>query len=171
MSTFEELYRNNVRMVFAVALSRSGETAQAEDLTQETFLRAWRGFVHLHDLAPPAQRAWLLTALRNLATDLWRKQARENQELAWHTTDLLVPEPEDTEARLEVIRALDALPSGDREIVVLRFVMEMNSREIGEVLEMPEGTVRRRLAICRRKLAQGLDSWAPGGKIHGRTER
>jgi len=158
VTTFEALYRDNLRLVHAVALSRVGEAARAEDLTQETFLRAWRRRPELTQLAPPALRAWLLTTLRNLAVDHWRREARERDSQVAE-----VPSAPQSELRLDLLEALRALEEADRELVLMRYLAEMNSREIGEALGIPEGTVHRRLARSRRVLADRLAHWAPRG--------
>ena len=161
MADFEAFYRSNVRMVYALMLARTTNAAAAEDLTQETFLRAWRRF---HDLArreTAGQRAWLVRTARNLLVDEWRREtvrARGHGESAGRSAD-----PGARDLRLDLSRALAALDDGDREMVIMRYLEEMNSREIGEAVGMPEGTVRRRLAKCRRLLAQRLQQWAPGG--------
>jgi len=157
MTTFEAFYRDNLRLVYAVALSSAREAARAEDLTQEAFLRAWRHYPQLRDLAAPAQRAWLLTTVRNLTTDFWRRQALETNSQA----EAKAPPASPAELRLDVLQALSELADGDRELVIMRYLQEMNSREIGKALGMPEGTVRRRLAQCRAVLAQRLAQWAP----------
>ncbi len=161
MRDFEEFYRSNVSMVYAVACCRAGEAAGAHDLTQETFLRAWREYARIRDRAPAAKRAWLLTTLRNLSTDLWRRHELER----W-TPAAPISLPGQPDLRIDVLRALSELSDVDRELAVLRFLLDMNSREIGEALDMPEGTVRRRLAGCRKQLAVRLGSWAPERQRH-----
>jgi RNA polymerase sigma-70 factor (ECF subfamily) len=158
MGEFERFYRSHVRLVQALALSRTGEAGAAEDVTQETFLRAWRNFGEVGPLPPPAQRAWLLRTARNLAIDRWRRQQRESQAIP-------DPQPEawPAELQMDVAAALAELAEGDRELVMMRYVEEMNSREIGEVLGVPEGTVRRRLSRCREVLAARLSQWDPAG--------
>ena len=132
--------------------------AVAEDLTQETFLRAWQHYSHVSQLPPPARRAWLVRTVRNLATDAWRRQTLDE------AAPSASPAPEEpAELRLDVAQALAQLPPEDRDLVVMRYLEEMNSREIGEALGVPEGTVRRRLAECRERLAQHLSQWAPEG--------
>ncbi len=156
MGDFEEFYRGHVRLVHALALSRTGEAAAAEDVTQETFLRAWRNFGELAPLPLPAQRAWLVLTARRLAIDLWRRRQLESQ---------VVPDPppevRPSDLRMDVAAALAELAEADRELVVMRYVEELNSREIGEVVGAPEGTVRRRLSRCRELLAARLSQWAP----------
>ena len=161
MDDFETFYRKNVRLVHRLMLSRTGDIGQAEDLTQDTFLRAWRHFGILGDLEAPAQRAWLIRTARNLSVDAWRRRSLDDGAPA-----ALVPPVDDaalSELRLDVGQALAELDESDRELMIMRYLQEMNSREIGEALEMPEGTVRRRLARCRELLAQHLSQWAGNG--------
>jgi RNA polymerase sigma-70 factor (ECF subfamily) len=159
VSEFESFYRQHLRLVHAVALARTADRDGAEDMTQETFLRAWRSFPHLSGLEPRAQRAWLCRTARNLAIDAWRRKR----------LDSAPPAPgsggEPSDLRLDVARALAELNEGDRELVVMRYLEEMNSREIGEALGLPEGTVRRRLVRCRELLAGHLSQWAPDGGV------
>lgn len=161
--TFNEFYQSYVRLVYATALSRNGIPCAAEDLTQETMLRAWRGFEQVQNLAPAAQRAWLLTTLRNLTVDAVRKEKPDRWQ-SWES------QPEQSSGggtdmsslRLDVAKALTKLDPLDREIVVLRYFADLSSPEIGETLSMPESTVRRRLMNCREKLATALAPWSEG---------
>ena len=63
--------------------------------------------------------------------------------------------------RMDVARALAVLDESDREIAVLRYLAQLNSREISDLLQIPEGTIRRRLMGCRKLLADQLLPWAP----------
>jgi RNA polymerase sigma-70 factor (ECF subfamily) len=161
MTDFETFYRANVRMVQAMALTRTANTWHAEDLTQDTFLRAWQHYHQLSGWEPAAQRAWLVRTLRNLTTDEWRRaRLAETAPVADQVSDGATQ----TDLRLDVANALRGLAELDRDIVLLRYVEGMNSREIGEALGMPEGTVRRRLSESRTALAGSLAQWAPGGQ-------
>lgn len=167
MSDFEAFHRANVRLVHGLALSRTGNAARAEDLTQDTFLRAWQHFALLSALLPLQQKAWLTRTLRNLATDEWRRQTLAS------AADCQLWEPgppgEGSDAmglRLDVARALGELDEQSRELVLMRYLEEMNSREIGEALGIPEATVRTRLARCRKVLAGRLAHWAGDGRQH-----
>jgi len=166
MTDFDSFYEQNVRLVYAMALGRGLNACAAEDLSQETFLRAWRHFDLLRSLPPPAQRAWLIQTLQNLANDTWR-QSRAATEHTIHTDPLSAPAESGSAAdwtlRLDVLQALSTLQEIDRDVVVLRYYLQWNSREIGEALQLPESTVRRRLMACRRHLAQQLLAWGPEG--------
>ena len=163
MKDFETFYRANVRMVQAMALTRTANMWHAEDLTQDTFLRAWQHYHQLSGWAPAAQRAWLVRTLRNLTTDEWRRARLRRAETA-PVADQVSDDATPADLRLDVANALRGLAELDRDIVLLRYVEGMNSREIGEALGMPEGTVRRRLSESRAALAGSLAQWAPGGQ-------
>ena len=165
MNEFDAFYRSHLRLVYAMALARGLPFCTAEDLTQETFLRAWRHFGLLSGMEPPAQRAWLIRVLRNLESDGWRSGRLTAREApVWSNGEEHATEPpQDPALRLDVARALAGLAETDREVVVLRYFLQMNSREIGEALQMPEGTVRRKLMECRSYLAERLAPWGPGG--------
>jgi RNA polymerase sigma-70 factor (ECF subfamily) len=166
MDEFESFYRDNLGLLYAVALARGLDPSRAEDLAQETLLRAWRHFGRLLAMEPPARRAWLIRTLRHLAIDEWRRERSFPEEVLERSEP--GPEPAERAAlRLDVARAMSGLEDGDRELVVLRYFMEMNSREIGEVLGMPEGTVRHRLMRCRQYLAVQLVPWKPEGAREG----
>jgi RNA polymerase sigma factor (sigma-70 family) len=159
---FDEFYQSNVRLVYATALSRNGIACAAEDLSQETFLRAWRSFDQIRGLAPPAQRAWLLTTLRNLTVDSVRKEKPDRWQ-SWESQPEQASDDNETAfLRLDVAKALTRLDPLDREIVILRYFADLSSREIGETLSMAESTVRRRLMTCREKLAVALAPWSEG---------
>ena len=160
MNAFDAFYQGHIRLVYAMALARGINPSLAEDLAQETFLRAWRHFGLLAGMEPPAQRAWLIRVIRNLAYDAWRREPMTAS--AEDAPDgSALASGERAALRLDVARALACLEEPDREIVVLRYFLELNSREIGEVLAMPEGTVRRRLVACRRQLRERLLPWQP----------
>jgi RNA polymerase sigma-70 factor (ECF subfamily) len=128
----------------------------------------------LHDVyfvvrqkAPPemdadASRRWLLRVTANRCrlehrrrsrwTRLFDKRVQGGQPSAAKAGTAV----EQDELSAEVDAALDRLAAIEREIVVLRYFCELNSREIGEVLAMPEATVRSRLAKARRQLARDL---------------
>ncbi len=151
---FDAFYQQHLPLVFATALARCQNRTQAEDLAQETLLRAWRHFDTLRERDVNAQRAWLLRTLRHRAIEAWRQQRPECPTKADLAEDLTP-----SALRLDVIAALGQLELADREIVVLRYFLDLSSREIADVVGLPDGTVRRRLAQCRTRLAACLADW------------
>jgi RNA polymerase sigma-70 factor (ECF subfamily) len=161
MADFEIFYRSHVQMVYALVLSRAGDRAAAEDMTQETFLRAWQSFQVIAGLEAAAQRAWLIRTARNLTVDAWRREEiRRSSSLH---TDPPAADESSPELHLDISQALTELDDEQRELVIMRYIFGMDSREIGQVAGIPPGTVRRRLAEARKLLADRLRQWAPRG--------
>jgi RNA polymerase sigma-70 factor (ECF subfamily) len=154
---FNAFYQQHLPLVFATALARCQNRAQAEDLAQETLLRAWRHFDMLRQRDVNAQRAWLLRTLRHRAIEAWRHQRPERLECAENVD--FAEDGTPSALRLDVIAALGQLTPADREVVVLRYFLDLSSRDIAEVTGLPDGTVRRRLAQCRTRLAACLADW------------
>jgi len=160
MNDFEAFYRQNLRLVYATVLARRADREFAEDVAQETFYRAWRHFPRLSKVEPPAQRAWLVQTATRVIIDEWRRERRREERGA--TVGGAPPdaiEESDIALRVDAARALAELDEVDRRIVLLRYFSQVNSNEIGEILDMPESTVRYRLAQARRALAPHLTAW------------
>jgi RNA polymerase sigma-70 factor (ECF subfamily) len=158
--------------LFGFAMTLAQDRVVAEDLVQETYLRA----LSARRKAAPSEnlRGWLFTIVHNT----WRNQVRrprlERLDGSERTTGLgrvvwLAPPP-DPEQELERARlreslrsAIDALPIPFREVVVLRCVEEFSYQEIASILGCPTGTVMSRLArgrvLVRERLMQ--ERWAP----------
>lgn len=151
---FGILVRRYQRRVFALGLRHFREKADAEDLVQETFLRAWRALDRFDETRPFAP--WLFRIARNwsltqLETRKRRGDAELGDEIAWSG-----PSPdEDAERRrlrADVNRAVGELPEEQRVILHLRVAEGMSYREIADTLEVPIGTVMSRLARARETL-------------------
>ncbi|MBI4455781.1 MAG: sigma-70 family RNA polymerase sigma factor [Acidobacteria bacterium] len=136
----------------------------AEDLTQETFLRALRYRSSYN--ADFSLKSWLLKIAHNAYRDWMRKS---NLRLTVEISETPAPEPstasfeDELLAKVpdeEVVRAVRALPEDFREVVLLRDVEEMTYQEIAEVLHCPVGTVMSRLHRGRNRLSEKLLDWA-----------
>lgn len=161
--------------VYAFALRlTSGNRHEAEDLVQETFLkahRAWESYERGTQV-----KSWLFTICRN--TYLQRKRlARNSRERAASDLDARIealsaasafekdrPDPEDRFFDQliddEVIRAIDELPEEYREALVLSDLGDLRYAEVAEVLDVPVGTVKSRLFRARRLLQERLRTFA-----------
>jgi len=165
--------------VYRFARTLARETTEAEDLTQETLLQAYR---HWEQYAPGSNaRAWLFTICRNLFHRRGQRRARvetvdaaelENlAEAALHAS--LVPL--DPTGRFfeapelgDVIRAeLDRLPEEYREVVALSDLGDLSYAEIGAMLGIPVGTVKSRLFRGRRLLQEALVEYARDAGLLG----
>ncbi len=133
-----------------------GDRQLAEDIVQETLLRAWRR-PNVLDQSENSARAWLFTVARNLVTD-HRRSARSRHEVA---TDALPERPADDGIdelldRWLVADALDALSVEHRTVVVHAYYLGETVAVIAERLEIPEGTVKSRLHYGLRALRLAL---------------
>ncbi len=163
---FEEVALPHLERLYGVALALTRNRAEAEDLVQETYLRAYRAF----DQFTPGTncRAWLFTILRHHFLNRLKKSSREV--LEW---DVLEPEwederngtawPETPEAEffqrvveVEVRRAIETLPVPFREVVTLADLEEFSYKEIAEIIGRPVGTVMSRLHRGRTLLRKAL---------------
>ncbi|MGN6128292.1 MAG: sigma-70 family RNA polymerase sigma factor [Humibacter sp.] len=134
----------------------TGDPAQADDIVQETLLRAWRKPSVL-DQSESSARAWLFTVARNLVID-GARSARHQHEI---TTDA-VPDAataDDTDARLDswlVADALSTLSLEHRAVVVHAYYGGRSTKEIAGMLGIPEGTVKSRMHYGLRALRLAL---------------
>jgi RNA polymerase sigma-70 factor, ECF subfamily len=135
--------------------------ADAEDVVQEACLRALRFF---DGFRGGDSRAWLLKIVRNTCYSWVRKnrptELSDEFDETVHSTDAL---GEDAEAKLvsranseQVRKALEALPAGFREVLVLREIEELSYKEISDVTGVPMGTVMSSLSRARRRLREEL---------------
>ncbi len=156
---FEERVTDSSTLAFRVALGVLRRREDAEDVAQEAFLRAHRGFSSLRDR--DRFRAWLVRTTFRLALDHQRgRQRRQRREDVAGLEQPLVGSVEDELVRREraeaVGRAVGALPEKLRVVTVLAAIQEHDLGEVARLLELPEGTVKSRLHLARRALAERL---------------
>jgi RNA polymerase sigma-70 factor (ECF subfamily) len=156
---FEAEALPHVKRLYGTAYRMTGNAADAEDLVQETLLRAFRGF----DRFRPGSniRAWLYTILHHVRTDAFRRAGRrvQTEELAGDGPSVPPPQEGLVWGGETVERALARVPEVFREAVVLRDVEELSYAEIATALDVPQGTVMSRIsrgrALLRRALGEG----------------
>ena len=146
----------HMRSLYGTAYRATRNAQDAEDLVQETYLRAYRAF----DRYTPGTniRAWLYTILHRVKTDAYRRSARSPT-----TVELLNDGPGVApEARVlftggeDVGRALEQIPEAFRSAVILRDVQDFTYDEIAKILEIPIGTVMSRIHRGRALLRKAL---------------
>jgi RNA polymerase sigma-70 factor, ECF subfamily len=154
---FESEVMPHVRVLYGTALRLTRSAQDAEDLVQETLLRAYRGFGGYRPNSNA--RAWLYTILHRVRTDALRKKGRSPQ-----TTEMtddgpaVAPEHEAvlTSGNEDVQRALAEVPELFRAALVLRDVEEFSYDEIAGILGVPVGTVMSRIHRGRASLRGAL---------------
>ena len=157
-AVFTQIFERHRDAVHAYFVGRVADPELARDLLQETFLRVWRRLPEVGSLAGDQQRAWIFTVARNLAIDSYRAGASRRAAEARETTvagpDL---EAEYSERLAQLDAAIRELPEEQRVILSMATAGGLTSREIGEALGEPAGTVRYRLSQARKQLAAALD--------------
>ncbi|MBI5692262.1 MAG: RNA polymerase sigma factor [Verrucomicrobia bacterium] len=152
----EQLYREIAPDLLAYFRRRPSLRSTAEDLVQDVFVRAFRGFARLAACASP--RAYLFGIARHVGLDALRSH-RPTTELP---AELPAPEAPPTDERLEVMRAaIAALPDLHREALELKLHHELSYEEIAEILAVPIGTVRSRLHHAVAHLRESLHPPGP----------
>jgi RNA polymerase sigma-70 factor, ECF subfamily len=154
---------------YAMAITRN--RADAEDLVQETYVRAIRGKESLR--AGSNVKSWLFTILRNIHLNQLRKQRTSPRVLEIdadeNSANIVVETSEDPLARYvrktereRLTEAIEQLPPEFREIVVLREFEDLSYLEIAAILDCPVGTVMSRLARARSRLRTLLSDQGTG---------
>ena len=145
---FEDLYRAHLRDVYSYAYYRVGNHHDAEDLTEQAFLQAYRHFERARrESNGRPLRPWLIRIAHNLASNYHRDRARKptaNIDAVEppshpHATERVV---EGREELREVIERLDELPEDRREALIMRFALGMSNREIARALGRTDGATK-----------------------------
>lgn len=154
-----------IEVLLRVATSLTGNRVDAEDLVQETLLRAYRAIERFDGRHP---RAWLLTIMRNAQ----RNRVRRRRPGLLDDPDLVLPQIPDRAADAgnvetvvvdntfdaAVVEAFDRLPPRFRRVVELVDLGELTYAEAAEVLDVPIGTIMSRLHRSRRRIRQHLQA-------------
>nr|WP_113691168.1 sigma-70 family RNA polymerase sigma factor [Amycolatopsis albispora] len=152
------LHSDHAAALWSYALSLTGgNTARAEDVVQETLLRAWK-HPRVLDQSQGSARAWLFTVARRIAIDDWRSAASRSEV----STDAPPeqPVPDDTERALQgwlVAEALGQLSDRHREVLVLCFFQGYSVADAARRLGVAEGTVKSRTHYALRALKLALE--------------
>lgn len=156
----ETLYRLNSGPLLSYLVRLTlGDRRQAEDILQETYLRAWR-FLQDNEVDVEVMRPWLYTVARRLVIDAGRRKKARPAEV--FVTDLRqLPGSDDAIERLlvgQIVRAgLKTLRSEHRAVLVESYYRNRSVREIAAMLDIPEGTVKSRTHYALRALRGAVD--------------
>jgi RNA polymerase sigma-70 factor (ECF subfamily) len=156
---FERLLSGCQSTVYRIAYGVLGNRADAEDVTQDVSLIAFRKMASLRN--PEKFRAWISRAAYRHALNHRRATQRARARRSAFTADLCVAAdiPNVAVARAESARlrlAIDALPEKLRAVVLLCGIEGLDSKGVGGVLGIPEGTVRSRLHLARKRLLSAI---------------
>ena len=147
-ASFSELYRTHLRDVYSYAYYRVGNHHDAEDLTEQTFLQAYRHFERAQrESEGRPLRPWLIRIAHNLAANYYRDRSRRPQTpiddagplSAPHTTEALVEDRDDLK---RILSGVQKLPDDRREALIMRFALGMDNREIARALGRTDGATK-----------------------------
>jgi RNA polymerase sigma-70 factor (ECF subfamily) len=163
-AAWEQIVRQNWRKVFNVAYKFVGKHDEAEDLTQDIFLKIFKALASFDRRAN--FQTWIISISRNLCIDHYRSVRKERQTIARDVdSNDLQPiatergpyaQAEHQDLRAQLRQALETLPVTLRTAVVLRDLQELSYQEIADRLGLPEGTVKSRINRGRIELAHQL---------------
>jgi RNA polymerase sigma-70 factor, ECF subfamily len=145
---FTELYEAHLRDVYSYAYYRCGNHHDAEDLTEQTFLQAYRHFERAQRESDGRPlRPWLIRIAHNLAANYYRDRSRRPQTQLEDAA--VISAPHDTESLVEgreelaaVLRGVSQLPDDRREALIMRFALDMDNREIARAMGRSEGATK-----------------------------
>ncbi|MBR1808121.1 MAG: sigma-70 family RNA polymerase sigma factor [Paludibacteraceae bacterium] len=161
---FAELYRRYARLLQGFFFRRlGGNTEQASDLTQDTFMRLWSSRLQYSSGQP--LRTWIFTIAYNLCKNIYRRNLHEQEYLDTLATD--EPSAEDNTPLLLDAAAFDKalqyllsrLNESQQMLFELRFTQELTIPEIAAILDIPEGTVKSRLYTLTNHLRLRLKAY------------
>ncbi len=167
---FTELYRAHLRDVYSYSYYRVGNHHDAEDLTEQTFLQAYRHFDRAQRESDGRPlRPWLIRIAHNLAANYYRDRSRRPQTQLEDAA--IVSAPHDTEDLVEgrqelkaVLEGVSQLGDDRREALIMRFALGMDNREIARALGRSEGATKVLIHRAIKQLEQGLREEATAGE-------
>lgn len=166
---FGKLVDRHRRTVFALCLQRGLQAAEAEDVTQEVFIKAYKALPTLN--TPDHFGRWIYGITAHVAADAARARRRHGDDVRLDTAPEVAVARESyvsegmQQDRQDVMRALSELPEDQRIVLTLRYLEGLSPKEIAERLGEPRGTVRSRLHHALAYLQSAF-----GGKAAARDE-
>jgi RNA polymerase sigma-70 factor (ECF subfamily) len=157
---FSELYKAHLRDVYSYAYYRVGNHHDAEDLTEQTFLQAYRHYERAQrESNGRPLRPWLIRIAHNLAANLYRDRSRRPQTAiddttvltTAHTTEDLV---EGRDELQRILAGIEHLPEDRREALIMRFSLGMDNREIARAMGRTDGATKVLIHRAIRQLEQ-----------------
>jgi len=156
LTEFQQRLQECYHLVYRVALGVLRNAEDAEEISQDAFLRAYRKLPSLRE--PQKFRSWVARIGFRLALNRRRATARARQrDASW--LEVSQPAAVSVEAtvaqrefQLRLQQEIDRLPQKLRNVLLLSAVQELNARDVADMLGIPEGTVRSRLYLARKEL-------------------
>jgi len=158
MTAFERLYRENVGRIYALCLRLEGKAEQAEERTQDVFVRAWERLETYR--GESAFSTWLHQLAVNVVRGAWRTEQRRRNRVVTVDIDTLenrVGEQASWDKSIDLERAIAQLPPGARRVFVLHDVEGYQHGEIAAFMGLSPGTCKAQLHRARQLLRKALE--------------
>ena len=157
---FSDLYRRHLRDVYSYSYYRVGNHHDAEDLTEQTFLQAYRHFERAQrESNGRPLRPWLIRIAHNLAANFYRDRSRKPQTSIEDAG--MIKAPHDTETLVEgraeltaILEGVAKLPDDRREALIMRFALGMDNREIARAMGRSDGATKVLIHRAIRQLEE-----------------
>jgi RNA polymerase sigma-70 factor (ECF subfamily) len=149
--SFEDFYRAEVAGVLAVTMALTKRRSEAEDVTQEAFLRAWRDWASVGRMAYAG--AWVRRVALNLAVSRWRRMGREAVAVLSLRRE---PASLDPGHDPQLWAAVRSLSERQAQVVALTYVEDLDHNAVGRILGIAPSTVRVHLVDARKRLGEML---------------
>ena len=154
---FEILYHKYNRIMYKVAMDILHNHELAEDALSTAFLNISRNFSDISSFPSAKIKNYCVIVIRNAATDILRKEKRFITESEAEYTEIADVENIETISDYNLLKkAISSLSDKDQEILYLRCIMNMSFREIGNILNIKEGTARQRMSEARNNLMKKI---------------
>jgi RNA polymerase sigma-70 factor (ECF subfamily) len=164
-SALEELYDRFSRLVFSLAVNSVGDSALAEEITQDVFLRIWEK-ADTYQVDKGEVKTWIASIARNRSIDVIRRRniRPEGRLSPWDdmleknlSAEVDVEEEVDHMNRRNLVReAIIQLPDEQRKALSYAYFQGFSHREIAQILDEPVGTIKTRIRLAMQKLRQTL---------------
>jgi RNA polymerase sigma-70 factor (sigma-E family) len=146
---FDEFYRSTRGRVCAYLYALTGDLAEAQDVTQDAYARAWERWAKVRTYDSP--ESWVRIVARRLATNRWRKAL--SRRIAHRRHGLVDSTPGPTEDLVAITAALRQIPEPQRVAIVLHHLMGLTVEQVARETGVAEGTVKARLSRGRGALS------------------
>ena len=150
----ESLLIESAPLAFRVAYGVLRQRQDAQDVAQDALFKAFRRWPQLRDR--DRFRAWIVRMTWRMAIDRQRSERRRAVRETEHVNDTHMPSVASNERAAALWGAIDALPEKLRMTIVLSGIEGYDTREVARLLDVPEGTVKSRLFLARRRLKEML---------------
>jgi len=150
--SFVELYDTHADVIFRFCYFKTGDREIAKDLTQDTFIKV---FNYLAKKEVQNAKSFIYTTAKNTVIDFWRKKKSLSENQLPEGFFESIAERDDTEADIDYsifLSLLDKLSESDREVIILRFIEDMSSKDMAELLGERENTILVRISRAKEKL-------------------